>query len=153
MTEVHPGCYIFYDRQNAQNTSCEWEDVAISVVSRVVSVYPERETPVLVLDAGDLALSKDSCPGVGGYGRIVGYPHLSIIKIMQESAIVQSDDPISHPIPWDQLKIGTLVRIIPNHSCLTAACHPVYHVVRHFANDQENNNVPVIARWIPTRGW
>jgi D-serine deaminase-like pyridoxal phosphate-dependent protein len=33
---------------------------------------------------------------------------------------------------------------VPNHACLAAACHPVYHAVR---------GLRVAERWEPVRGW
>ena len=40
--------------------------------------------------------------------------------------------------------LGTLLKIIPNHSCLTAACHRLYFVVR---GDE------VVDVWRPCHGW
>jgi hypothetical protein len=42
------------------------------------------------------------------------------------------------------LPLGTLLKIIPNHSCLTAACHRLYFVVR---GDE------VVDVWKPCHGW
>ncbi len=45
---------------------------------------------------------------------------------------------------WGEYPIGTLLRILPNHSCLTAACHPVFYAVR---------DSDAVAAWRPCRGW
>lgn len=42
------------------------------------------------------------------------------------------------------LPLGTLLKIIPNHSCLTAACHRLYFIVR---GDE------VVDVWRPCHGW
>jgi len=42
------------------------------------------------------------------------------------------------------LPIGMRVRVIPNHSCLTAAMYDTYHVVENGA---------VVDEWRPVRGW
>jgi D-serine deaminase-like pyridoxal phosphate-dependent protein len=42
------------------------------------------------------------------------------------------------------LPVGTLVRIIPNHSCLTAAMYEAYHVIA---------GGKVVDQWRPVRGW
>ena len=42
------------------------------------------------------------------------------------------------------LSRGTLLKIIPNHSCLTAACHSLFFVVR---GDE------VVDVWRPCHGW
>jgi D-serine deaminase-like pyridoxal phosphate-dependent protein len=33
------------------------------------------------------------------------------------------------PLPFDRLKVGSLVRVAPNHVCMTAAAYDRYHVV------------------------
>ncbi|KAK3860382.1 hypothetical protein Pcinc_033554, partial [Petrolisthes cinctipes] len=40
--------------------------------------------------------------------------------------------------------IGSLLYILPWHSCATAALYPLYHVVE---GDK------VVEEWVPTRGW
>ena len=42
------------------------------------------------------------------------------------------------------LAVGTKLRILPNHSCLTAALHERFVVVRGAA---------VVGEWRPARGW
>jgi D-serine deaminase-like pyridoxal phosphate-dependent protein len=42
------------------------------------------------------------------------------------------------------LPVGTRVRIVPNHSCLTAAMFDVYHAV---------DGGRVVGEWRPARGW
>jgi D-serine deaminase-like pyridoxal phosphate-dependent protein len=46
-------------------------------------------------------------------------------------------DPAAFPI-------GALVQIVPNHSCLTAACHSVYYLLHHGR---------VVGEAAPCRGW
>jgi len=48
-----------------------------------------------------------------------------------------------HGIVTAPLDVGDRVRILPNHSCLTAACFDEYHVVR---GDE------VVDRWRVWRG-
>ena len=54
--------------------------------------------------------------------------------------LVTSNDPIA----FENNLFGSLLQIIPNHSCLTAALVPKYHVVA------ENQ---VVDEWAPMRGW
>ena len=49
------------------------------------------------------------------------------------------------PLPFDRLPIGALVRIAPNHTCLTVAAHDRYHVV--------DGGRDVIAVWDRVNGW
>ena len=63
-----------------------------------------------------------------------------IIGIAQEHGLVTS----KMPIAFENFPVGSFLRIIPNHSCLTAALYDRYHVV------DENR---VIDEWKPMRGW
>jgi D-serine deaminase-like pyridoxal phosphate-dependent protein len=143
--EVRPGNYVFYDAFQAAIGSCTPEDCAVSVLATVVGAYPERRS--LILDAGALALSKDLGPDhidpAFGYG-VVCDEHLQplpmkLVALSQEHGKVEADaDAIrTHPI-------GSRVRIVPNHSCLTAAMYDVYHVIEAGK---------VVGEWKPVRGW
>jgi len=82
-TELHPGNYLFYDVQQVAAGSATWADCACAVLTRVISVYPDRRR--LLVDAGGLALSKDTAPaGYPGYGRILGHDDLILRKVSQE---------------------------------------------------------------------
>jgi D-serine deaminase-like pyridoxal phosphate-dependent protein len=73
VTEIHPGNYVFFDRTQVDIgrfatfsflslvyvsyflwSSCKLEDVAVKVITRVLSHYPTH----FMIDAGALALSK-----------------------------------------------------------------------------------------------
>ena len=45
---------------------------------------------------------------------------------------------------YEQLPIGSKVRILPNHACMTAAAYDLYHVVE---------GGTVVDRWERTNGW
>ncbi|HSR70023.1 MAG TPA: alanine racemase [Acidobacteriota bacterium] len=141
--EIRPGNYIFYDRTQADLQSCRPEDCAVSVLSTVVSHYPGRNE--MLIDAGALALSKDrglvrDARQEIVYGVGLDHPHLRVESISQEHGIVGS----KNNIDFHQFPIGTRLRIIPNHSCLTAAGFPEYHVF----DTQGFKEV-----WKPVRGW
>jgi len=147
VTEVRPGNSLLFDHYQAAIGSCALEDVALSVVARVIGVYPERRE--LVVNAGGLALSRDPGPThvvpECGYGLVVAGPDqepsqdLKVTSLSQEHGRIQSDralDPTLQP--------GEPIRILPNHACLTAACYDRYYVVR---GDE------VIDEWPTIRGW
>jgi len=48
------------------------------------------------------------------------------------------------PIAFNKFPLGSLLQIIPNHSCLTAALFLKYQVI-------EGNRV--VDEWRPMRGW
>ncbi|KAJ3182099.1 hypothetical protein HDU87_000446 [Geranomyces variabilis] len=68
--EVHLGNYVFLDVQQHAGMPWPLERCAATVLSRVLSVYPEREE--VLIDAGALALSKDG-PGPRGAETFPGY--------------------------------------------------------------------------------
>jgi D-serine deaminase-like pyridoxal phosphate-dependent protein len=140
--EVRPGNYVFYDAFQATIGSCGIEDVAVSVLTTVVGSYPERGS--LIVDAGALALSKDAGPDHldpgFGYGLVCDadlrpLPSTRIVALSQEHGKIVT----SAHVP-----VGTRLRIIPNHSCLTAAMFDRYHVVERGR---------VVDTWRPVRGW
>lgn len=49
-------------------------------------------------------------------------------------------------LPFDQLTIGSRVRVLPNHACMTAAMYACYHVL-------DGHNEAVTAIWPRTNGW
>lgn len=140
--EVRPGNYVFYDAFQSTIGSCGAADVAVSVLTTVVGCYPERG--VLIVDAGALALSKDRGPDHVdprcGYGIVCDVTlrplPLEIVALSQEHGKVRGE---VAPYP-----VGSLLRIIPNHSCLTAAMFETYHVVE---------GGEVVGEWRPARGW
>ena len=139
--EVRPGNYVFYDAFQATIGSCRFEDVAVSVLTTVIGSYPDRDN--LVVDAGALALSKDLGPDhvdpQFGYGIVCDLAlkplPMKLVAISQEHGKIVTN----RTVP-----VGTQLRIIPNHSCLTAAMYDRYHVV---------DGGRVVDEWKPVRGW
>jgi len=139
--EVRPGNYVFFDAFQATLGSCAREDVAVSVLSTVVGSYPERGEAII--DAGALAMSKDTSPDHldpnFGFGLICDLAlrplDARLIALSQEHGKVK----MSSPPP-----VGTRVRVVPNHSCLTAAMYDQYHVIDGDA---------IVDEWRPVRGW
>lgn len=146
--EVHAGAFAFLDRQQVATGLGTYHDVAISVACRVASVYEDRKS--VLIDGGALAFSKDTAPQ-GGFGYVID-PAVkddieilaSLTKVSQEHGILQHLDETMLSRP--ELRIGELVRVIPNHCCLAAACHLYYLVV-------EDDSDVVVDVWVPVRGW
>jgi D-serine deaminase-like pyridoxal phosphate-dependent protein len=139
--EVRPGNYVFYDAFQATIGSCALEDVAVSVLATVVGSYPERSGAIV--DAGALALSKDAGPEhvdpKCGYG-IVCDLELRPLPV-RIAALSQEHGKLTGDV---HLPVGTKVRIVPNHSCLTAAMFDKYAII-----DRKR----VVDEWKPVRGW
>ena len=142
VTEIRPGNYVFFDKFQADIGSCSLAEAAATVLTTVVAHYPPHNQ--LLIDAGALALSKD--PGAAHiddrivYGAVAGNPGLKLFSISQEHGLMTSEQPIA----FNDFPVGSLIRIIPNHSCLTAALFDRYHVI-------EGNRV--VDEWRPMRGW
>jgi D-serine deaminase-like pyridoxal phosphate-dependent protein len=139
--EVRPGNYVFYDAFQATIGSCRLEDVAVSVLTTVIGSYPERDS--LIVDAGALALSKDLGPdhvdARFGFGIVCDLAlkplPMKLVALSQEHGKISSRNP---------LPVGAQLRILPNHSCLTAAMYDRYHAVERGR---------VVGEWRPVRGW
>ncbi len=139
-TEMRPGNYVFFDQMQVDLGNCQTDQVAATVLTSVIGVYPSQNR--LVVDAGALALSKD--PGCGGtpprFGRIVGHPDWFVAAMSQEHGLIGS----TGAIDFSRVRVGTRLQIVPNHSCLAAALFPSYHLIR---------GERVVDRWFPVRGW
>ena len=129
ITEMRPGVYVFNDLDQEFIGSCGAGDLALSVLASVIGHYPHRNQ--MLVDAGALALSKDISaqefqPKVG-YGTIADAPSkdMAVLECSQEHGFVTSAD----PMPYGNMPIGTRVRILPNHACITAAAYDRYYVV------------------------
>lgn len=136
--EIHPGNYTFFDRQQLWTGACrDRRDIACRVIATVIGVYPDR----FLLDAGATALTKDETPQ-GGKCEIDGYPDVECYAMSQE--VIKARPPVPG------LPIGSLVKLIPNHSCLAAACFDRYFVIDDpsgsFSEESE-----ILCEWIPVK--
>ena len=138
ITEIRAGVYMLGDLFQAEIGTHGHTDIAVTVLTAVIGRRP-AENRILV-DAGGIALSKDrsteAAPVDWGFGHardLAGQPSLgrAIVKrANQEHGIIArrpgSDrgaiDPARYPV-------GTLLRVLPNHACATAAQHGAYHVL------------------------
>ncbi|HJN75101.1 MAG TPA: alanine racemase [Myxococcota bacterium] len=128
VTEVRPGNYVFFDAFGVAIGSCSLADCAMTVVTSIIGVYPNRKTAIC--DAGALALSKDPGPrhvdpdcGHGVVCDLDGTPRdLKLVSLSQEHGKLTGD--------LRSIRVGDRLRIVPNHSCLAAALYPRYAVHR-----------------------
>lgn len=147
VTEIRPGNYAFFDLYQRAIGACQYEDIAQSVLATIVSIHPERRE--FIVDAGSLALSLDPgathVEGEWGFGIVFGLesqvdPGVRVAKLSQEHGLVRDTTDAG----FDRWRVGDRVRILPNHSCLTAALYGSY---------QLTSAGEVVAEWIPLRGW
>ncbi|MEZ5661277.1 MAG: alanine racemase [Burkholderiaceae bacterium] len=146
VTEVRAGVYVFFDLSQAMRNVCTRDEIALTVLSTIIG--HNRQAKRMLLDAGGLALSKDlgaSASGAPGYGELLSLDGqtlgLAITTVYQEHGVVEVHD----ESVFDQLPVGTRVRILPNHACMTAAGgYEHYHLLRDGA---------IVARWPRFNGW
>ncbi|XP_048385777.1 D-serine dehydratase [Stegostoma tigrinum] len=140
LSELHPGNYVFYDIQQMMIGSCQMDDIAVRVLTRVIGHYPHRNQ--MLVDCGWTALSLDSLGKLPtGYALIEGHPEQKLVGMTQEHGKIEptSGKPNFHKFP-----LGSLISLIPYHACAIAAMHPVYYV---------HSEGRIVAEWRPTRGW
>ncbi|BDX07406.1 alanine racemase [Planctobacterium marinum] len=153
--EIRPGVFVFFDLFQAQLGACTQADIALSVLATVISHKPESNR--IFLDAGGLALSKDrSTQGQAkdyGYGKLLNLDGgefkevICVSQVNQEHGVVQLPDTFS----LDEFPIGSRVRILPNHACMTAAAYPGYHLI---ANESSDWNEQTHIQWLARcNGW
>lgn len=150
ITEIRPGVYMFGDLFQMQLGTCSLEDIAVSVLATVIAADTANNR--LVIDAGGLALSKDRSTQTSavdyGYGLVAfadgnpipGQPVVDVVH--QEHGSVRS----AAPLPFDLLAVGSQVRVLPNHACMTAAPYDRYYVVN-------GPDTQILTEWEKTRGW
>ena len=145
VTEMRPGVYMFGDLDQVGIGSCGVDDIALTVLATVIGHNTRAER--ILTDAGGLAMSKDVSAGEHlascGYGMIVGHEGLYVDSVHQEHGLIAAVD--GGPPPYEMLPIGSQVRILPNHACMTAAAHGRYHVV--------DDRLEVVDVWDRINGW
>ncbi|TNM98057.1 hypothetical protein fugu_014303 [Takifugu bimaculatus] len=114
LSEVHPGNYVFYDVQQSLIGSCSLEDVAVKVLTRVISHAPHRNQ--LLVDCGWMGLSLDGAGTLPtGYAVIEGHTDLKLVSMTQEHGRME---PISGPLDYSKYPLGTMLTLIPYHRCI-----------------------------------
>ena len=150
VTEVRAGVFVFFDLVMAGIDVCGTGDIALSVLATVIGHQEDKGWALI--DAGWMALSRDRGTARQrvdqGYGLVcdaAGKPidGLIVVDANQEHGIVahRSGDPGKLP----GIPVGTLLRILPNHACATAAQHPRYAVL-----DESGR---IAAAWERFSGW
>jgi D-serine deaminase-like pyridoxal phosphate-dependent protein len=156
ITEARPGVYMFSDVMQAHFGWGTTDDIAVSVLATVIG--HRKDLGQLLIDAGGLALSKDRGmesrdPNIG-LGVVCDtntqpIKGLYVADSHQEHGIIKAAD--SSSIPWNDLPVGSRVRVLPVHACMTAAAHDYYNVVDEDADGNEDFSSLTI--WQRQNGW
>jgi D-serine deaminase-like pyridoxal phosphate-dependent protein len=123
LTEIRPGTYIYNDRTTAEIGACAWEDCALTVLATVVSTAVSGQA---VIDAGTKALGREPIGGsdANGYGVLMDRPDVTVKQMSEEHGMLDLSRTDWRP------RIGSLVRVIPNHVCIVVHLADVVHGVR-----------------------
>ncbi|MEI7778388.1 MAG: alanine racemase [Actinomycetes bacterium] len=109
VTEIRPGTYVFHDRMTVLDGAASNDDLALSVLSTVVS---RPSSSIAIVDAGSKTLAGDIDPesaGLRGYAEVVGGGgHIEWMN--EEHGAVRLDADY-------QPGVGDPIRLIPNHVC------------------------------------
>ena len=134
VTEMRAGVYVFFDLVMAGIGVCTEDDIALSVLTTVIG--HQRDRNWIIVDAGWMAMSRDRGTAPQqldqGYGIVCDVhgsilSDLIVIRANQEHGIIACRPGSDARLP--ELEVGTLLRILPNHACATAAQHQAYHVL------------------------
>jgi D-serine deaminase-like pyridoxal phosphate-dependent protein len=146
LTEMRAGVYMFGDLFQAEIETHGLDGIAVTVLTSVIGRRPGK----LLVDAGGLALSKDrsteSAPRDYGFGLAMDlfgqrtYGNAVVRRAYQEHGVIEMDP--TRPI---DLPVGGLLRIAPNHTCMTAAAHDRYFVV--------DGGDEIVSVWSRINGW
>lgn len=132
VTEMRPGNFVFYDLMQYQLGSCAMEDIALVVACPVVA----RHRGKLVIHGGGVHLSQDRLKtetGADCFGRVAEVANhgwgnmvdgLNVSAVSQEHGIVSGPDEL-----LDKYDIGSVVLVLPVHSCMTAHAMRCYRTL------------------------
>ncbi len=150
VTEVRAGVFLFQDLVIAGLNVCKVEEIAISVLAAVIG--HQKQKGWVLTDAGWMALSRDRGTAQQavdqGYGLVCaldGKPLNDFIvsSTNQEHGIIVKRD--HSGLDFKDFPIGSLVRVLPNHACATAAMFDKYYVV--------DGTTKIIDSWQRINGW
>lgn len=105
INELRPGVYIFGDAQQVELGTIGFDQVALTVISRVVSHAGGR----VICDAGSKALGADRAPWATGYGRVLDHPEARLVALSEHHVTIEW--------PGALPELGSTVSIVPNHAC------------------------------------
>ncbi len=121
--ELKPGNFVFYDWMQYEMGSNSISEIGVCMACPVVSVHPDREE--IVIYGGSVHLSKDSVETKRErhFGKAVvlhekGWsrsPIGTVVRLSQEHGVIKLSKKAI-----EEVRVGSLIGVIPVHSCLTA---------------------------------
>ena len=135
--EIRPGNFVFFDAMQLAMGVCQLQDIAAVVACPIVARYPDRNE--LVIYGGAVHFSKDTVEidNQNWYGVVVNMnenaengsvrnwisrvQHGYLARLSQEHGVV-----VLPESTFKQIKVGSLVFVIPAHICLTVSAMGEY---------------------------
>lgn len=165
--ELHAGVYPVLDIQQLAthalpDSHLTWDDMALTILTEVASLYSDREKPEALIAAGSIALGREPCKAYPGYGvvspwNITGakvptvapeeHAGWQVGKVSQEHGILRW---MGERGEETRLAIGQRIQVWPNHACIAGVGFDWYLVVDSTSEGREDEVVDVWVRW---RGW
>ena len=175
--ELHAGAYTTLDMQQLAaharpaSSNLSFDDLALTVVAEVASLYPHRENPEALIACGMLAMGREPCRSYHGWGVVTPWQHDGqgegtaekpvgwfdpegektgwiIDRLSQEHGILRWMGPKENV---RKLRVGERVRLWPNHCCICAAGFDYFLIVDSTREGKERDRV--IDVWLSWRGW
>lgn len=125
--EWRPGNFVFYDLMQYHIGSCRLDQIAVMVACPVVAIHRKRKQAVIY--GGAVHFSKECIEADNGF-KLYGYvvelnnstwqepvPAAWLGSLSQEHGIVNLTEAM-----LDRIRPGSLLGILPVHSCLTVSC-------------------------------
>jgi D-serine deaminase-like pyridoxal phosphate-dependent protein len=135
VTEIRPGTYVFNDRQTVATGACGWDDCALTILATVVSTAIPGQA---VIDAGTKALGREPMNDPAqGFGQLLDRPDVVVSRMSEEHGILDLGESGWRPA------VGDVVRVVPNHVCVTVHLQDVMYGVR---GDRVERSWPIAAR-------
>ncbi|MEW9799151.1 alanine racemase [Alteromonas sp. CYL-A6] len=149
ITEIRAGVFATFDCVMANLGVCDINDIALSVLTRVIKV--DAASQRIIVDAGWMALSRDT--GTRGQWRDCGYGLVCdeygnvldgwrVTQANQEHGIIEYAGDKTDTV--SRFRFDQLLRILPVHACATAAQHTHYHLTE---GDK------IVEQWTSIGGW
>lgn len=147
VTELRAGVYTVFDIDQQSRGVCTTDEIALSVLGSVIG--HNKAAGKILLDAGGIALSKDRSadkfrPEVG-YGQIC-HADGSIVADLYVTSVSQEHGHVKvrNESDYALFPVGSQLRILPIHACMTAAAYDYFHVIE---------NGVVAGQWDRVNGW
>lgn len=134
LTEIRPGTYVFYDRNQVDLGVCEVTDISAAILTTVISLpSPGRA----IVDAGSKALANQVKRVSPGYGFVRGGPGGYLDSINDEHGYLNLEGASR------EVRIGEKLELIPPRICTALNLYEELHLIE---DDQVVETCRITAR-------